>query len=307
MSFRKTKRKGRNVRQRITEDEEEENDGDTATAELLQEARKRTKGAADPSTTAARKADDHSTPSSTIAPAYAANATSTVAQQAARNTSVAEHHPVTKSSSSTNTTTTADDGIFRAPTHNAFHAGPLKAPTNIRTTARFDYQQDVCKDYKETGFCGFGDTCIYLHDRGDTLTGWQLEQQWETAQLKKKQAQEKEMASFTNKSTGEASETSSQQEISTEDGIPFACYICRQAFRKPVVTNCSHYFCESCILNHIRTESEACPICGKDTNSVFNEPTKLIAKRRRLLGAQAARADDAWEKYSEAFQKKASS
>lgn len=34
--------------------------------------------------------------------------------------------------------------------------GPIRAPSNIRSTVRWDYQPDICKDYKETGFCGFG-------------------------------------------------------------------------------------------------------------------------------------------------------
>ena len=32
--------------------------------------------------------------------------------------------------------------------------GPMKAPTNIRTITITDYAPDVCKDYKQTGFCG---------------------------------------------------------------------------------------------------------------------------------------------------------
>ena len=69
---------------------------------------------------------------------------------------------------------------------NKFLAGPLRATTTIRTTARFDYQPDICKDYKETGFCGFGDTCIYLHDRGDTKSGWQMEKDYEEKKKKGK-------------------------------------------------------------------------------------------------------------------------
>jgi RING finger protein 113A len=34
--------------------------------------------------------------------------------------------------------------------------GPMRAPANIRASVRWDYQPDICKDYKETGFCGFG-------------------------------------------------------------------------------------------------------------------------------------------------------
>jgi RING finger protein 113A len=46
-------------------------------------------------------------------------------------------------------------------------AGPVRSTCyNVRSMARFDYQPDICKDYKETGFCGYGDNCIYLHDRG---------------------------------------------------------------------------------------------------------------------------------------------
>lgn len=35
--------------------------------------------------------------------------------------------------------------------------GPIRAPTNIRTITVTDFAPDVCKDYKQTGFCGFGD------------------------------------------------------------------------------------------------------------------------------------------------------
>ena len=38
----------------------------------------------------------------------------------------------------------------------SFRTGPMRASANIRSTVRWDYQPDICKDYKETGFCGFG-------------------------------------------------------------------------------------------------------------------------------------------------------
>lgn len=55
--------------------------------------------------------------------------------------------------------------------------GPVRAPAHLRATVRWDYQPDICKDYKETGFCGFGDSCKFLHDRSDYKFGWQLEQE----------------------------------------------------------------------------------------------------------------------------------
>lgn len=38
-----------------------------------------------------------------------------------------------------------------------FHrAGPVRASSTIRMTSRMDFQPDLCKDYKETGYCGYG-------------------------------------------------------------------------------------------------------------------------------------------------------
>lgn len=56
--------------------------------------------------------------------------------------------------------------------------GPIRAPAHLRVSVRWDYQPDICKDYKETGYCGFGDSCKFLHDRSDYKHGWQLEREW---------------------------------------------------------------------------------------------------------------------------------
>lgn len=50
---------------------------------------------------------------------------------------------------------------------------------------RVDYNPERCKDYYEHGYCAFGDTCIYIHDRGDYKSGYQLDQEWEAKQRKK--------------------------------------------------------------------------------------------------------------------------
>jgi RING finger protein 113A len=74
--------------------------------------------------------------------------------------------------------------------------GPVRAPSFMRSSTRFDYAPDICKDYKETGFCGFGDQCKFLHDRGDYKSGWQLEKEWDAQQLKKKKRLEDSVSSF---------------------------------------------------------------------------------------------------------------
>lgn len=110
--------------------------------------------------------------------------------------------------------------------HNAgstkFRSGPMRAPTNLRVTSRFDYQPDICKDYKETGFCGFGDSCKFLHDRGDYKAGWQLDQEWEEMQRNGGVVKEEESLEVT------------EREVDSE--LPFKCIICRLDFTRPVVT-----------------------------------------------------------------------
>ncbi|XP_047087461.1 zinc finger CCCH domain-containing protein 15-like [Lolium rigidum] len=53
--------------------------------------------------------------------------------------------------------------------------GPLRASAHIRVSTQIDYQPDICKDYKLTGYCGYGDSCKFMHDRGDYKSGWQIE------------------------------------------------------------------------------------------------------------------------------------
>merc|ERR1712224_945549 len=54
---------------------------------------------------------------------------------------------------------------------------PKKPKTfpQIHKSIRLDYQPDICKDYKETGYCGYGEACKFLHDRSDYKSSWQIE------------------------------------------------------------------------------------------------------------------------------------
>jgi RING finger protein 113A len=227
-------------------------------------------------------------------------------------TRAAEHHAAAAGSAASSSAEGAagkgPDGIFRNAARNKFAAGPIRAQTNVRVTARFDYQPDVCKDYKDTGFCGFGDTCIYLHDRGDTLSGWQIERAWEEDQKKKRRAlEEEQMRAFAGGAGGGGGAAgASSALVAADDGLPFACYLCRGAFKDPVVTNCQHYFCQSCVLEHVRGGSDKCPVCGRDTHSVFNQPTKLLAKMRRVARSAPASggggaAKSPWQAYYDAM------
>ncbi|XP_050359250.1 E3 ubiquitin-protein ligase RNF113A [Nymphalis io] len=132
--------------------------------------------------------------------------------------------------------------------------GPIRAPANLRSTVRWDYQPDICKDYKETGYCGFGDSCKFLHDRSDYKHGWQLEME----ETKNKEGE-------------------SDYEIESDEELPFKCFICRDSFKDPIVTRCKHYFCEKCALQNYK-KSTRCFICNAQTSGVFNPAKELEAK-----------------------------
>ncbi|OXU27882.1 hypothetical protein TSAR_010521 [Trichomalopsis sarcophagae] len=152
--------------------------------------------------------------------------------------------------------------------------GPIRAPANLRATVRWDYQPDICKDYKETGFCGFGDSCKFLHDRSDYKLGWQLE---------------REAATGTHDASGDEDDTKYEID-SDEEHLPFKCFICRERFTDPVVTKCKHYFCEKCALAQYK-KSTRCFICNVQTNGVFN-PAKEIMKKMEEMEDKAVSDDD---------------
>eukprot|EP00178_Gracilaria_changii_P016212 TRINITY_DN459_c0_g1_i1.p1 TRINITY_DN459_c0_g1~~TRINITY_DN459_c0_g1_i1.p1 ORF type:complete len:267 (-),score=39.28 TRINITY_DN459_c0_g1_i1:1218-2018(-) len=148
--------------------------------------------------------------------------------------------------------------------------GPMKAPAHLRTSVRVDYQPDVCKDYKETGYCGFGDSCKFLHDRSDYKAGWQLERDWAEKEKKKRDA-------LLRGEDPEAEEAAKSKEEYDKDGLPFACFLCREEFKSPVRTLCEHYFCEECALSRMEKDP-TCPICKKQLRDTLNPASKLIAK-----------------------------
>lgn len=144
-----------------------------------------------------------------------------------------------------------------AGSHKSRIAGPVKASANIRTTARFDYAPCLCKDYLETGFCGFGDSCVFVHDRGEYKAGWELDAEWEREQGKWSE------------------EGVDKYLVKDEVEVEKECKICKDAdFReRPVQTECGHKFCEPCILGSFK-RSRKCPTCRADISSGILRPVK---------------------------------
>merc|ERR1712093_121955 len=162
----------------------------------------------------------------------------------------------------------ANSGLYRGaaayqaklPAGSKVYTDGIKAPSaSIRTITLVDYQPDVCKDYKETGFCGFGDSCKFLHDRGDYLHGWQLDNQ------------------FLSDQAGNLAPVAAQ---AVEEELPFACLICRNPFTDPIVTRCGHYFDSKCAIKRF-AKTPKCFACGASTAGIFNKATKILERKEK--------------------------
>uniref|UniRef100_A0A8R1DI93 RING finger protein 113A n=1 Tax=Caenorhabditis japonica TaxID=281687 RepID=A0A8R1DI93_CAEJA len=146
--------------------------------------------------------------------------------------------------------------------------GPVRAPQFLRQTVRWDFAPDICKDYKETGFCTFGDSCKFVHDRSDYKHGWEIDEEYEAGKY------------------GQDDDTN--YEIREEDeAFPEDCFICGNPFVDPIVTKCKHYFCESCSLKAFQ-KSAKCPVCHQNTEKIMNAAKDLInfLKRKKQRASQ---------------------
>ncbi|VTT83821.1 unnamed protein product [Fusarium fujikuroi] len=166
--------------------------------------------------------------------------------------------------------------------------GPARAASNVRITTTFDFKPDVCKDYKKTGWCGFGDACVFAHIREDIKQGWQLDKEWEEVGKSRKKI---------SGDRGKADAVEGEADMEMLSKIPFACIICEKPYKNPVVTRCGHYFCEACALQRYRKDP-TCKNCGAATMGVFNTASKLekLLRRKReheeKLDRKAQELDD---------------
>mmetsp|Transcript_846 Transcript_846/g.836 ORF Transcript_846/g.836 Transcript_846/m.836 type:complete len:231 (-) Transcript_846:2697-3389(-) len=134
--------------------------------------------------------------------------------------------------------------------------GPIKPPPiSIKTTTITDFQPDVCKDFLQTGYCGYGDTCKFLHIRDELKQRKPIEKEWETVGVHLKPDKSKEQA-------------------------PYRCVICSKDYVLPVKTECNHLFCQKCFMNRYKNLNKPnCFICGKDTGGVCSPVLKKELER----------------------------
>ena len=148
----------------------------------------------------------------------------------------------------------------------------------------------------QTGFCGFGDSCKFLHAREDYKQGWELDREWDVLGKEKKKTNDRGAA----KSSAEDDEEAADEAML--ENIPFACILCKEPYTNPIMTKCGHYFCEKCALNRYR-RNPSCAACGAGTGGVFNGAKglkKLLERKRERAKRRREKAKEDGEEVSSA-------
>lgn len=104
-----------------------------------------------------------------------------------------------------------------------------------------------------------------------------------------------------NRDSGAAGDDDDDEDAAILENIPFACIICQESYKDPIITKCGHYFCESCALKRYRKDP-TCAACSSGTNGVFNSAKKLkklLEKKRDRAAKRRQAAIDAGEEVSD--------
>jgi len=113
-----------------------------------------------------------------------------------------------------------------------------------------DFEPLLCKEYKLKGYCGYGDTCKFIHSRDDYINDRKLtKKHWKNSQQEEKKENPKAVVV-----------------VKRTD----VCGLCKKTFdedikKKVIQLDCKHVFCKECFMEQLKLSKMECPECGIDS------------------------------------------
>ncbi|KAL4627845.1 hypothetical protein ACB092_05G195100 [Castanea dentata] len=123
----------------------------------------------------------------------------------------------------------------------------------------------------------YGDSCKFMHDRGDYKSGWQMEKERDEAEKVRTRNLALGLDDEDDGGVDPGEDNDDDVNDDDDDSLPFACFICRQPFVDAVVTKCKHYICSSLFQHHAKNKK--CFVCNKPTLGIFNTAHEI---RKRI-------------------------
>lgn len=142
------------------------------------------------------------------------------------------------------------------------------------------FQPDACRSYYEYGYCGFEDHCTFSHN---AFSENEQKSKYDINSISKS-------SSFSTNSANTAISMSSPSSlyssriifkpipVNISNSYPvssgkteeaFNCKLCNSDLFQPIITNCKHIFCESCMMKYYINISSNCVICDKELDGNF--------------------------------------
>ena len=164
--------------------------------------------------------------------------------------------------------------------------GPVRSLNTAQHSNGIDYNPSRCKDFHESGYCAFGDSCIFIHDRGDYKSGYELDKEWdqkmrakEERRKRRAQKQQSGVELDSEEDSTDSEELEDYEEEMVYKEIDEQCLLCGQDYKLPTLLPCGHIFCDKCAISNYKSH-RTCFKCGKITDGIFNDGTKLLKKAR---------------------------
>jgi RING finger protein 113A len=116
-----------------------------------------------------------------------------------------------------------------------------------------DYEPLLCKEYKLKGYCGYGDTCKFIHSRDDYINENKLtKKHWKNSQESKEEDKKIDVV------------------VKSTD----LCKVCKVPFesdpsKRLIQLVCQHVFCKSCFMEQLKLNKMECPECGHDSKGTM--------------------------------------